>query len=75
LSIGKILEVTAVNIVELNDKWSFIKGENDIYSKREIESGEEVTLPHCFNAVDGQSGEGMFKGKCYYQRKISITKE
>ncbi|MFA9375314.1 MAG: glycoside hydrolase family 2 protein [Lachnotalea sp.] len=64
-----------MNIVDMNDKWFFIKDEKDVYIKKEIENGEEVILPHCFNAIDGQSGEGMFKGKCYYQRKVKITKQ
>ncbi|MFW2491224.1 glycoside hydrolase family 2 protein [Clostridium chromiireducens] len=55
-----------MKVIDLNDKWLFSK---------EISEGETITLPHCFNSIDGQSGEGMFKGECCYQRKLNITEE
>lgn len=59
--------------IALNDKWLFTKENSEVYI--EIDKGENVNLPHCFNAVDGQSGEGMFKGEVCYQRKLNITEE
>ncbi|QAA34384.1 glycoside hydrolase family 2 protein [Clostridium manihotivorum] len=64
-----------MRIIALNDKWSFTKENNEVYIEKEIEKAELVTLPHCFNAIDGQSGEGMFKGQCFYQRKLDISTE
>jgi beta-galactosidase len=59
-------EDNIMKVLDLNDKWLFTK---------ETFEAEYVTLPHCFNAIDGQSGEGMFKGKCCYEKKLDISKE
>jgi len=64
-----------MKIIDLNDKWLFTKENSKNYIEKEIDKGENINLPHCFNAVDGQSGEGMFKGECCYQRKLNITEE
>jgi beta-galactosidase len=64
-----------MKIIALNDKWNFAKENNEIYIEKEIEEAELVNLPHCFNAIDGQSGEGMFKGQCFYQRKLDVSAE
>ncbi|WP_271812573.1 glycoside hydrolase family 2 protein [Clostridium beijerinckii] len=61
--------------IALNDKWLFTKEDSQVYIEKEIDKGENVNLPHCFNAVDGQSGDGMFKGEVCYQRKLNITEE
>lgn len=62
-------------LIDLNDNWLFTKENSQVYIEKEIDKGENVNLPHCFNAVDGQSGDGMFKGECCYQRKLNITEE
>lgn len=52
--------------ININDNWLFIKDEN---------VSETITLPHCFNGIDGQSGNGMFKGECCYQKSLNINEE
>jgi len=52
--------------ININDNWLFIKDKN---------VSETVTLPHCFNGIDGQSGNGMFKGECCYQKSLNISEE
>jgi beta-galactosidase len=64
-----------VKITELKDSWIFIKDENKVYKGDEIAGGEVITIPHCFNAVDGQSGNGMFKDNCCYQKKMILNQE
>ena len=64
-----------MKVIDLNDKWLFTKENSKNYIGKEIDKGETVTLPHCFNSIDGQSGEGMFKGECCYQKKINIAEE
>jgi beta-galactosidase len=60
----------------LNDKWVFTKENNLSNVQEEISSGEAVVLPHCWNAEDGQgNGNGVFKGKCWYQRKLNISEK
>ena len=55
-----------MNKININDNWLFIKDKN---------VSETVDLPHCFNGVDGQSGNGMFKGECCYQKSLNINEE
>ena len=69
------MEDNNVKVIDLNDKWLFTKENSENYIGKEIDKGEFVTLPHCFNAIDGQSGEGMFKGQCCYQQKLNINNE
>jgi len=64
-----------LKVRDLNDNWLFTKENSEEYIGKEIDKGEFVSLPHCFNAIDGQSGEGMFKGKCCYQKKLNINSE
>lgn len=50
----------------LNDKWSFQKPGVPM---------ETVTLPHTWNAVDGQDGgNDYFRGTCTYTRKLNVQK-
>lgn len=62
-----------MKVIDLNDKWLFTKENSTNYIGKEIDKGDNITLPHCFNAIDGQNGEGMFKGECFYQRKLNIA--
>lgn len=64
-----------MKVVNLNDKWLFIKENSEAYIEKKIDKGENVSLPHCFNAIDGQSGNGMFKGNGYYQKTLNISEE
>ena len=55
-------------IINFNENWRFIKDTTDI-SRRD---GEAVTLPHCWNAVDGQDGgNDYFRGSCLYTKTIT----
>ncbi len=57
------------NIINLNQSWLFVKDTADILCR----DGEEVNLPHSWNAVDGQDGgNDYFRGSCLY---IKILKK
>lgn len=57
--------------IDISDNWNFIKnGTSD--SCIAEEKREKVHLPHCYNSIDGQSGDGMYKGKVLYQKDLSI---
>jgi beta-galactosidase len=65
--------VKRLRIININDKWHFTKINNPAYALEKISEAEAVTLPHSWNAEDGQgNGNGLFKGQCWYQRKINI---
>jgi beta-galactosidase len=65
-----------LRIIDLNENWFFTKENNSANVQEEIIAGEAVILPHCWNAEDGQgNGNGVFKGKCWYQRKLNISEK
>ena len=54
-------------ILNINENWLFIKDTDDITRK----DGEQITLPHSWNTVDGQDGgNDYFRGTCLYSKTI-----
>ena len=52
-------------ILPIHDNWQFSKLSSG-------EAAEAVTLPHTWNAVDGQDGgNDYYRGTCYYTRQLS----
>ncbi len=55
------------NIFNLNENWIFVKDTADIACRE----GEQVNLPHSWNAVDGQDGgNDYFRGSCLYHKNL-----
>lgn len=51
--------------ISMNDGWKFIR------SNDPAADGIDVTLPHTWNAVDGQDGgNDYYRGTCWYLRKL-----
>ena len=58
-------------IININKDWTFLKGAED--SENTFEK-EIVTLPHTWNAIDGQDGGAdYYRGVCYYDKKIALA--
>lgn len=65
-------------IITLNDNWTFFKdtaapAANKAQSPAQVsaQTGEKVTLPHTWNAIDGQDGgSDYFRGECTYTRPL-----
>ena len=58
-------------IININKDWTFLKGAED--SENTFEK-EIVTLPHTWNAIDGQDGGAdYYRGVCYYDKKIVLA--
>ncbi len=54
-------------ITNLNQNWLFVKGTADITAR----AGETVSLPHTWNATDGQDGgNDYFRGPCLYVKAL-----
>ena len=52
----------------LNDNWHFTKENHGLPG---FPAGEAVTLPHTWNAEDGQDGgNDYYRGTCWYTRKL-----
>ena len=53
-------------ILKFNDNWEFIKGVSEMGA---AEGGESITIPHTWNATDGQDGgNNYFRGACLYRK-------
>lgn len=56
-------------ILKFNDKWEFLKGVSEV---NPAEVGESISLPHTWNALDGQDGgNDYFRGTCLYRKVFS----
>ena len=59
------------NTLGINDKWGFVKGVSEL-AEAMAADGEQVTLPHTWNAIDGQDGgNDYFRGTCAYIKTIA----
>lgn len=57
-------------IRKINEEWRFVKHSADAAAAA-IAPGEAVTLPHTWNAVDGQDGgNDYYRGTCWYVRRL-----
>lgn len=57
-------------IISFDNDWKFIKEANN-FNEAAKAKGSEVTLPHTWNAVDGQDGGNDYhRGNCWYQKKF-----
>lgn len=57
-------------VININDHWRFSKDAEDIPTNFP-ENWEQINLPHCWNAEDGQDGgNDYYRGKCYYAKKF-----
>ena len=65
-------------IITLNDNWIFFKdtaaptaNKAQAPAQASAQAGEKVTLPHTWNAIDGQDGgSDYFRGECTYTRPL-----
>ena len=58
------------NILNFNNNWHFTK-EAVTFPVAVDEAWESVTIPHCWNAIDGQDGGNDYhRGTCHYAKKF-----
>lgn len=59
-------------IAELKDNWIIIKNAKDV-SEAANANGVSVSLPHTWNAIDGQDGGNDYhRGTCWYRHKLEV---
>ena len=59
------------NIININNGWLFFK---DAQFPAPADGGEQVNVPHSWNAVDGQDGgNDYFRGSCVYVKTVAKT--
>ncbi|HEV3312543.1 MAG TPA: glycoside hydrolase family 2 TIM barrel-domain containing protein [Chloroflexota bacterium] len=61
-------------LVDLDSGWRFFKGDPAGASQPSFDDSgwTPVTLPHTWNAVDGQSGGNYYRGPGWYRRHLSV---
>lgn len=58
------------NILSFNENWKFVKNAGNA-GEAFIAPGEGITLPHTWNAVDGQDGgNDYYRGTCWYVKEF-----
>ncbi len=63
------------NVIGLNKGWKFIREDAGLPSKLP-EDWESVDLPHSWNAVDGQDGNGSYyRGQCWYVKEFVAPRQ
>ncbi|MGN0354009.1 MAG: glycoside hydrolase family 2 protein, partial [Muricoprocola sp.] len=59
---------------DLNDSWYFTKNSFGEVPETVSEQWEKISLPHTWNALDGQDGgSDYYRGPCWYMRKIEVS--
>lgn len=61
-------------ITNINENWRFVKS---AASPEEAlaQAGEAISLPHTWNAVDGQDGgNNYYRGTCWYMKELMVLK-
>ncbi len=64
--------------VPLNDDWKFIrKNVEDAYRHTtDVSEWSDISLPHTWNATDGQDGgNNYYRGTCWYRKSFNIPSE
>ena len=63
------------NVINFNDNWKFIQ--KDVGLPTEFPTDwMDVTLPHTWNAVDGNDGNGSYdRGNYWYAKKFVTPKQ
>ena len=53
--------------IELNENWIFVKHAENVTEAAAVQ-GEKISLPHTWNAADGQDGgNDYYRGTCWYR--------
>ena len=61
------------NIVRFNESWAFLKSVSEVPSSMP-ENTAVISLPHTWNAIDGNDGNGSYdRGRYWYARKFTTT--
>lgn len=63
-------------VVPLTGEWDFQKNSPPGDAPAQAGAWEKVTVPHCWNALDGEDGgNNYFRGLCTYRRHVQIGPE
>ena len=63
------------NIININENWKFIREDAGLPAAYPAE-WSTVNLPHTWNAVDGNDGNGSYyRGTCWYAKTFETPKQ
>jgi len=63
---------TARIVKPINDNWQFMKTDFEKDFDDPDHSWQNVTIPHTWNNLDAQSGEGFYRGTAWYRRSLKF---
>ena len=68
---GQRLAVSARQSIALDDHWRFLRGDapDPMQPRFDDSSWSEVTLPHTYNAEDGERSGGYYRGIGWYRAR------
>ncbi len=62
-------------VINLNSDWQFIQKDVGLPSEMPVD-WQKVDLPHCWNAIDGQDGNGSYdRGSYWYAKTFKTPKQ
>jgi len=65
-------ELNARQIIQINDDWEFIKTDFEKDLASSDHSWQSVNIPHTWNNLDAQSGEGFYRGTSWYRKSLQF---
>ncbi|MEI6820685.1 MAG: glycoside hydrolase family 2 TIM barrel-domain containing protein [Bacteroidota bacterium] len=60
------------DVTPINTGWEFVKSTTTIDTITSVSGWQQVTIPHTWNNMDAQSGNGFYAGTAWYRRKLDI---
>jgi beta-galactosidase len=63
------------DITSINSGWEFIKSPTNIDTIINISGWSQVSIPHTWNNMDAQTGNGFYAGTAWYRRKLEIPQD
>jgi len=65
-------ESPARDIKQINSPWEFIKTDFEKDLANSDHTWQKVIIPHTWNNLDAQSGEGFYRGTAWYRKSLQI---
>ncbi|MFZ4398631.1 MAG: glycoside hydrolase family 2 protein [Bacteroidales bacterium] len=63
------------DVTLINTGWEFIKSTTNIDTIINISGWSQVSIPHTWNNMDAQTGNGFYAGTAWYRRKLEIPQD
>lgn len=72
-AVAPLAPASGRTVQPLDEGWQFFRA--DVTRFDEVTNWSTVTLPHCWNATDAETGSGWYAGIGWYQRNLGTLEE